>query len=146
MSKQLLSKAFLIFALSIPSTSLACECHCDQPGMNDPKEMERRAKAVFVGEVIAAREATREDERNHSAPYVFRLRVERYWKGVKTPEISISAMDGPPHCCGMEFEVGEKYLVYAVDKNLGTACTRTRSLASADEDLKALGPGKTFSK
>jgi len=138
--------AFFIFALSIPSASHACECHCDNPGMNGPKEMERRAKAVFVGEIIKLREATPEDERNHSSPYVFRVRVERYWKGVTTPEISISAMDGPPGCCGIELKVGEKYLIYAVYKDLRIACTRTRPLESAAEDLKALGPGKTFSK
>lgn len=114
--------------------------------MNDPKEMEREAKAVFVGEVIAKREATREDEHNHSSPYVIRMRVEHYWKWVKNPEISISALDEPPRCCGTEFKVGEKYLVYAVHRDLRTGCTRTGKLASADEDLKALGPGKTFSK
>jgi hypothetical protein len=147
MRKTLLPTALFAIALSIPSASHACECYCHHPGMNDPKEMERRAKVVFVGEIIAEREATQEDERTHSAPYVFLVRVERYWKGVKTPEISISAIgELQPGCCGVSLKVGQKYLVYAVGKDLSTGCTRTQHLENADEDLKALGPGKTFSK
>jgi hypothetical protein len=109
--------------------------------------MKREAKAVFVGEVIGLREATREDERHHSAPYVFQIRVERYWKGVKTQEIDISAMGVTRGgCCDIALSEGHKYLIYVVGKSLSTGCTRTRPLEQASEDLKILGPGKTFAK
>jgi hypothetical protein len=108
--------------------------------------MERKAKAVFVGEVVGWHEATREDLRQHSAPFVFRMRVDRYWKGVKTHEVTISAMGVLlPGCCDIALKEGEKYLVYAVGKSMSTGCSRTRHLEQAGEDLKALGPGKPFS-
>jgi hypothetical protein len=138
--------ALLFLPMVGPVSTRACTCVCPNR-VNDQKEMMREAKAVFVGEVIGYREATGEDSRNHSAPYVFRVRVERYWKGVKTPEISISAVsESLPGCCGVKLEIGEKYLFYAVHKDLRTGCTRTQRVDRADEDLKALGPGKTFSK
>jgi hypothetical protein len=134
----------LLFFVVAPVATNACTCICPNR-VNDQKEMMREAKAVFVGEVIGFREATAEDSRNHSAPHVFRVRVERYWKGVKTPEISISAVsESLPGCCGAKLEVGEKYLFYAVHRDLRTGCTRTQRFDRADEDLKALGPGKTF--
>ena len=109
--------------------------------------MMREAKAVFVGEVVKFHEATREDERHHSAPYVFTVRVERYWKGVKTQEVTVSAMGlTRPGCCEIALEEGYKYLFYVVGRSMSTGCTRTRLLEHADEDLKALGPGKSFSK
>jgi hypothetical protein len=46
--------------------------------------------------------------------------------------------------CGPRFEVGRKYLVYAFGKELETANTGTRELRYADQDLRAIGPGKEF--
>jgi hypothetical protein len=136
--------ALLFLEVVAPVATYACTCICPNR-VNDQKEMMREAKAVFVGEVIGFREATAEDSRNRSAPYVFRVRVDRYWKGVKTPEVSISAVrESLPGCCGEELKVGEKYLFYAVHKDLRTSCTRTRRLDRADEDLKVLGIGKSF--
>ncbi|MGC1906060.1 MAG: hypothetical protein WA715_19735 [Candidatus Acidiferrum sp.] len=63
--------------------------------------MEREAKAVFVGEVIEEHGATPEELSHHAAPFVFRMRVERYWKGVKTPKV-------------IGLKIAEKYLAYAV--------------------------------
>ncbi|HEY1925553.1 MAG TPA: hypothetical protein VGG58_09880 [Candidatus Acidoferrum sp.] len=55
--------------------------------------MERKAQAVFVGEAIEEHEATPEELSHHPAPFVFRMRVKRYWKRVKTPEVIIGAKD-----------------------------------------------------
>ena len=102
---------------------------------------------MFVGEVVAKHDATPEELRHGSDRFEWEMRVERYWKGVKTQEIFLSARGVlTPGCCDISLDIGERYLVYAVGKEMSTRCTRTQLLAKADEDLKALGPGKTFSK
>ena len=137
--------AFLLLAIVTPASTRACSCVCKNRGVNDPKEMMREAKAIFVGEVTDIREATPEEVRHHSDNFVISLRVEKAWKGVKEKDILISARGQlQPGCCDIRLEIGHKYLVYASRKDLSTGCSRTRPLEQSDEDLKALGPGKTF--
>jgi hypothetical protein len=108
--------------------------------------MMREAKAVFIGEVLEIREATPQENRKHSYFFVVRMRVDQYWKGVKTHEVLVSGRGETGVCCDIRLDVGQKYLVYAVSKDMSTACTRTALLAQADKDLKVLGPGTTFPK
>jgi hypothetical protein len=137
----------LLFAIANPTSVHACTCFCKKHGVNDPKEMERESKAVFVGEVIAMHDATPEELRHGSDKFEWEMRVERYWKGVKTQQIFISANGVAMHgCCDIALDMGNKYLVYVVGKEMRTSCTRTKLLVQATDDLKALGPGKTFSK
>jgi hypothetical protein len=84
--------------------------------------MRHHAKAVFVGEVLEVRESKQTDE---VTPYAVRFRVERYWKGVETNEITVHT---DLHGCGPNLEVGNEYLVYAMSKQLETGCTRTRKI------------------
>jgi hypothetical protein len=137
----------LFFGLLVLAPACACTCECKNREVNDPKEMLRKAKSVFVGEVIEWHEANKEEMHRYSNPIVVRVRVEQYWKGVKTQEILISSMGMLRHgCCDIALEEGQKYLVYAAGRNLHTGCTRTMTLKGAESDLAALGPGKTFSK
>ena len=137
----------LLFAMASPASVQACTCFCKNHGVDDPKEMERESKAVFVGEVIAMHDATPEEMRHGSDEFEWEMRVERYWKGIKTQQIFISAHGVAMHgCCDIALEMGNKYLVYVVGKEMRTSCTRTKLLEQAADDLKALGPGKTFSK
>ena len=99
------------------------------------------AKAVFIGEVLEVRPATKAEREDGSNPYIVRLRVERFWKGVKSSQAFVETdMFG----CGPNFKVGQKYLVYGMGIRLQTACTGTRKLEDASADLIALGPGKEF--
>ncbi len=101
----------------------------------------RHAKAVFAGEVLKVREATKSEQEENSNAYIVRMRVERYWKGIKSGEINVETdMTG----CGPYFRVGEKFLVYGMGKRLNTVSSGTRKLEHAEEDLKALGKGKVF--
>jgi hypothetical protein len=101
----------------------------------------RHARSVFVGEVLEVREATTSEREENSNAYIVRMRVERYWKGIKSGEINVETdMTG----CGPYFRVGEKFLVYGMGKRLNTACSGTRKLERAEKDLEALGPGKAF--
>ncbi len=116
-------------------------CTCEVFGDGSPRSAMRHAKAVFVGEVLEVRAATNAEREEYSSAYIVRLRVERYRKGIKSGEINVETdLTG----CGPYFRVGEEFLVYGVGKRLSTACSRTRKLEHAKEDLKALGPGKLF--
>jgi hypothetical protein len=138
--------ALLLVAVAAPLPTHACTCVC-QNRVDDQKEMFQEASAVFVGEVLEIRDSTPEEQLHHSEESVARMRVERFWKGVKTKEILISAM-GIKYggCCDVLLKKGEKYLIYAVGEEMSTGCTRTKLVEQAKEDLKALGPGKTFAK
>jgi hypothetical protein len=99
------------------------------------------AKAVFVGEVLEVRSATKSDREENPSPFIVRMRVERYWKGIKSGEINVETdMTG----CGPYFRVGDKFLVYGMGKRLRTACSGTRKLEYAEENLQALGRSKEF--
>jgi hypothetical protein len=103
--------------------------------------MKHHAKAVFIGEVLEVREATKAEREEYSNIYVVRMQVEGYWKGIKSGEVNVETdLTG----CGPNLRVGNKYLVYAVGKRLNTSCTRTRVLEGAEKDLRALGPAKEW--
>jgi hypothetical protein len=100
-----------------------------------------RAKSVFVGEVVEIRKTSASDSEEGTSPFAVRLRVEKYWKGVKTIAVTVHV---DLHGCGPAMKVGKKYLVFAMYKTLETACSGTKELAYADADLGALRPGKKY--
>jgi hypothetical protein len=135
-------KLFGPIALLLMSANAALGCVCETP---DVPVALKRASAVFVGEVISIV--------NRRA----RFKVERYWKGASYPEVSL-VMGGSVlrrtkkyrriavhTSCDIEFEEGERYLVYASYSGgylRAWTCSRTRRLAYAEDDLKKLGEGQ----
>ncbi len=105
--------------------------------------MARHSAAVFVGEVINVGGPTDAESRQGYFGVGVTFRVERYWKGVKTQEITVHTRLA---CCNPTLDEGKRYLVYAVGKKLETGCTRTTPIANADEDLRVLGAGKSFTE
>jgi hypothetical protein len=103
--------------------------------------MARHSKVVFDGEVIAMTAPTEAEIKKGSFEVGVRFRVDRYWKGVKTGEIVIHTRLS---CCYTSLEIGSRYFVYALGKDLDTGCTRTMRIDHADEDLRVLGIGKSF--
>ena len=77
--------------------------------------------------------------------YSFVFEVEGLFKGALSSEVAVLTGIGRGDC-GYQFQVGEKYLVYAYGKNgLETnICTRTTNLSRADADLGELGAPKTI--
>jgi hypothetical protein len=147
MRRTLLTGILAMVCCFLSASADACECYCSQRWLNNPVEMKRHAKAVFVGEVLEEREATRDEARELRVAFVVRMRVERFWKGVKTPEMVVNAMgELAPGCCGVSLKAGQRYLIYAVGRELSTGCTRSRHLEGAGEDLRALGPAQTFAQ
>jgi len=130
-----LALSTILVCLPAPSTACTIEIHGD----GSPRSEMRRSKAVFLGEVLDVRQATQEERQEYSNFYIARVRVTRYWKGIKSAEVKVETdMVG----CGPNLRTGSIYLFYAVGKRWDLTGTRTRRLENADEDLKALGHGK----
>ena len=141
MKQALWCAAMLGALLLVPAPAGACSCTCKKLGDGGPRAMAKHSAAVFVGEAIQVIDPT-ETERKHEYYGIgVKFRVERYWKGVKTREIVVHTRYT---CCQIMLNTGTKYLIYAAGSKLETGCTRTRQLDRADDDLKALGPGKAF--
>jgi len=137
MKKYLIVIGFTL--LQLPSVTKGCTC--EFYGDGSPRSVMHHAKVVFVGEVLEVRKATKSELEEYSGPFIVRMRVERYWKRIKSGEINVETdMTG----CGPYFRVGEKFLVYGMGKRLSTACSGTRKLEDAEKDLEALGPSKEF--
>jgi hypothetical protein len=105
---------------------------------NEPRSVKtavRRSTAVFSGEVL--------EIKSGGNFLVVRFRVERFWKGVTSEEVSVSSDSTveSPH-----YRVGEKYLVFAglhEGKLFTGSCSRTRKLEYAQRDLDQLGEGRS---
>ena len=146
-------KRIILFLLGVvicmlfkTGVGLACTCELPRAGIT-PKQAASQArnksKAVFSGEVL-------EIIQNPQVFYVeVRFKVENSWKEVRTNELIIRTGRGGGDC-GYNFEVGQRYLVYAYGSNENrletNICQRTRRLADAGEDLRLLGKGRTVSK
>lgn len=135
------------------ASSVARACSCMAPGT--PCESYGTANAVFVGTAVSVRELERpkpEDLDKWHYRRVFKFSVEQSYLGVDGTEIEIFTGVGGGDC-GYQFKIGTRYLVYAhsYQNRLSTSiCTRTKSFASANEDLAFLGnlssaaPGATI--
>ena len=141
--------AFVMLLLG-SEPAVACMCF----GKPSVTEARRNARAVFLGTVVSSeyREGAKyPDGKDAGEELTMRFSVERWWKGNLTPEVvlfteqyrapdlSVSVVN-----CAYQFEVGKRYLVYAVlDGKLRAAyCSRTSEAEKAGEDLRVLGKGK----
>lgn len=92
--------------------------------------------AVFVGKVVS--------ESKSGDVKTFEFEVEKYWKGANKKKININVYETMRYQA--QFEIGERYLIYATANdesklNVGR-CSRSREAEGASEDLKKLGAGK----
>jgi len=132
----------IVFVLLFADAGFSCVC--DTPGV---AVAFKRASVVFAGEVISINRGRA------------KFRVGRSWKGVSSSEVTL-IMGGAvlrrskkhyevaAHTsCDIEFERGEKYLVYASDGGgylRAWTCSRTARLAYAQDDLKELKEPRPF--
>ncbi len=152
---------FLVLALAatftLQSTLTADRAYaCSCAGSPTPLEESRSSDAVFVGEAVE-NGLEDPDPRDDAKFGGIRFRVSKSWKGVSGDSVVIYGQSesyyGPPeegevmveNTCAVPFTRGETYLVYASrmgdsDFLQANACGRTGALASAGEDLEALGP------
>jgi hypothetical protein len=151
MTKRVRKICFILFLsfvglLFAPSIAFACSCSLPPIGKTETQliKLERKkSQAVFSGkviEIIAPKTASGEE----AWVAEVRFKVMQTWKGVTTETVSVFTAN---ICCicDYNFDVGERYLVYAysADDNLATSiCRRTKLLSEAGEDLKVLGKSK----
>jgi hypothetical protein len=139
MKKLLMLLLIVSFPFSIiPPSGQACQCDIASPAV----EYEW-ADAVFSGIVFSINPAS---DPNYLEVLVI---VTASWKGVTTALINVytNAEDG---ACRYAFDVGEEYLIYAVQslnpccQGVWTSmCNRTTPLYAAQADLDFLGPPGT---
>lgn len=132
--------ALFAAALSFAGPCSTCRCVVPPP---TPQSALESATAVFTGTVVSIRETTVSPEPGRWRPArMVGFRVDGAWKGVSAPKVVVlTGMGGGD--CGLDFDRGARYLVYAhagADGKLSTGvCRRTAPAALASEDLRALG-------
>jgi len=106
------------------------------------------ADAVFSGEVVKVIE-NKGIIRGYGN--VVHFKVDKTWKGTGDSEMVITTGYGGGDC-GISFEKGQQYLVYATMSDMymsgtlsTTTCHRTTEISSATEDLNELGEGQEVS-
>ena len=102
-----------------------------------PKHPFRKAKVVFYGELVEAKES------NDKCMSVAKFKIEKFWKGKLTGYVTLETPT--TLCCGYNFRTGEKYLVYAYltkSSQLETSVGWVMTADFADERIKKLGKAK----
>ncbi|MET3507177.1 hypothetical protein [Halalkalibacter oceani] len=131
----------LLLCSLFPLSASACSC-LENAGVEEALE---RAEAVFSGKVLDVKEQKGADGYLAKAVH---FSVDRAWKGVDQTEVIIATGLGGGDC-GIDFVVGEEYLVYANQSSWhadispleAIICSRTAHLDAAEEDLRQLGEG-----
>jgi hypothetical protein len=132
----------LALVMLAPRSGFPCVC-TETEGLGDELTS---SDAVFVGRVvgIAIEKVPLEDTTAERMTATFE--VERRWKGPKRSRLAVwTCGDQVSLCsCGVEFKLGERYLVFAEGRPLSTgSCNRTRVLAEAEAlicELDKLSP------
>ena len=123
-----------------PTRLFACFCVPEK----SPTDELARSTAVFAGRVTQIETSSTPMWEDVDSVNVT-LQVSRVWKGPLRSTLTVlTARQGID--CGYEFEEDVEYLVYARgsgDNLTVWFCSRTRPLASAQEDLAVLGAGST---
>ena len=136
-------------------TGKAYSCFCG-PELT-PRVAAREADMVFVGTVVS-----KEEKAYHGTPRIFTtFEVSAVWKGPPRETVVLTRRSGivPGPACQYVFRRGPEYLVYAYERPLmpeepraeeersmspvitayaTSTCTRTRHVAGAQADLRAL--------
>jgi len=138
-----LCAALVFMALLAVRPSVTYACSCVVPAA--PLEAMEQNAAVFSGKVISIQKQTGILQ-SSADPVKVTFAVAASWKGVEDDTVTLTTALGS-ESCGFEFKEGEDYLVYArAAQDTGelttSLCSRTTVLASAGEDLSALGPGE----
>src|SRR5690606_4011189 len=134
----LLFSSLLLTAL--PSSVSACSCAV----VSEPQTSYNHAEAVFSGKVIDIRR----NNRSGYSPLKVYFEVKETWKGINETQVIINTGLGGGDC-GVAFEVGKEYMVYASKSSIydtsglsTTICTNTGLLSNAQADLDFLGEGE----
>jgi hypothetical protein len=115
--------------------TFACEC-VDVTG--GAYERFQQADAVFIGQVSDTRILENLSGISSYQQVEVKFEIKRALKGASGKEVFLRTGTGPSDC-GLSFEKGKKYLVYAYGPigNLETdSCAKTKEMKYAARDLK----------
>lgn len=120
----------------MPSRGQACKC-APPPSATEALQ---QASAVFEASVTQLVPAEGENE--------VTLRVTRAWKGISTETVRVRTRSDTA-ACGVPFEIGRSYLVYANQSTQADTpiplevlrCSRTQPTEEAESDIAELGLG-----
>ncbi|MDX1414887.1 MAG: hypothetical protein R3293_11900 [Candidatus Promineifilaceae bacterium] len=121
-----------------PPSAYACSCMVPPP----PQEAMAEATAVFSGQVTDV-EISEGETVSSADPVRATFAVDQVWKGAVDDIVTV----GTPlssASCGVNFEEGKEYVVYAyggADELTTNLCSRTAEMTPELEDLAALGAG-----
>lgn len=135
------------------SAAPASACTCAPPG--PPAQELERADAVFTGKVESIEPAPLPgDDPEWPSRLRVTLRLLGVWKGLPEGDTAVVLTASQSAACGVSFQEGKKFLVYAYATGGGTGggedddarteltatlCSRTALLKHAKDDLQALG-------
>jgi hypothetical protein len=140
---------FLALVMSLLLVTLdvgpAYACSCAET--RSVGETLEKSSAAFSGKVTQVKEFSPESPAAGDAllglgPVTFK--IQEAWKGVSGNSVVVYGQ-GPGASCGIDFERGETYLVYAyrTGGDLGTDfCGRTKPLSFAGSDVSALNASR----
>ena len=139
-----LSAGVLAIGLVLLGGGRLLACVCTETGT--VRDELRSSEAVFLGRITALAIETVRLETTTAERMRATFKVERRWKGAKRSTVEVwTCGDQTAVCtCGVDFRLGERYVVFASGQPLGTgSCDRTRVAATADgviSELDALSP------
>lgn len=123
----------VLFMAALSMQAFACLCKPTQAKKAVPRLL-KRASVVLSGEVVKFEKVTEPNR----VKYEVVIRPKAFWKGKQAGEITLYSYGG----CLKWFEVGQEYLVYAIDEQgslFTDMCLRPGKLSNAREDLELLG-------
>jgi hypothetical protein len=132
------SLGMMVIGLMFSAAPSAHACSCMMP--EAPEASLSKSDAVFAGTVtdIASKE--------QGMSRIVTFSADRAWKGITEKTVSVStALDSA--ACGIDFQIGKAYVVYAYASEEGglsaSLCSRTHEVSAAsidaDQDVVALG-------
>jgi hypothetical protein len=140
--------SFISFAVILLLSAVAVRAQCDCIGQTAEIRGSRYANAVedlnhsevvFVGQVIETHNVPKLPNSNSDGAKTFelevRFKIQRAWKRAAEEYVTLRTNVDD---CSIGFEVGDRYLVYAVadgDSLRTWYCSRTRLAARAKKDL-----------
>ncbi|WP_413359449.1 hypothetical protein AA0X71_03920 [Robertmurraya sp. 2P01SA] len=135
------------YFLAFPQKTYACSCVTIEP----VEAAYAKSEYVFVGEILDTKqEVVRNDIAgviNYRDANLFE--VTQVWKGSNQTQ-QIIYDSGHEESCGIDFEVGNSYLVYVYTGDDGDPytgfCSRTTERSKAGGDLKWLGKGNEVNR
>ena len=132
--------ASLVALWLFANTEQSHACSCVPPG--PPSEALAESAVVFAGKVTSVREFEDPNATTFSStdPTTVEFKVDTVWKGQSYETMSLTTARSDASC-GFTFIEGEEYVVYSRDGATVSLCSRTRSVAYAQEDFDELGEG-----